>query len=376
MARSNTSEQAADSKRTRSLEGSVYKKGDVWFARVRYTDSDGRRREKKRTCDTLAQAKTKKRDLIDEIANEAAGRKTYRDLDKYFRREYVHTARFVGGKRVSGYRTTLSGIRHYLDGLLDHFGDKWIDEITYSDLYDLKRDLETTPIKVTDDDPIGRPRSVSETNHFLRYARRIFNVAIEQGWLTVNPFKRGRPLIQNSFETERTRILTADEETRLLAACTGKREHLRPLIIFALETACRRGEINALRWSAVDLKQRTIRIDAANSKTLKERLVPITNRLRETLVQLRGNTLNPNARVFQTGDTKKAFHTARTAAGLPDIHFHDLRHTAITRMLQKNIPQALVMKISGHTQIKTFLRYVNQTPESIFEIAKKLDEVA
>jgi integrase len=53
-----------------------------------------------------------------------------------------------------------------------------------------------------------------------------------------------------------------------------------------------------------------------------------------------------------------------------------LRHTAITRMLEKNISPPLVMKISGHTQSKTFLRYVNQSESSIFDIAMKLDMAA
>ena len=57
-----------------------------------------------------------------------------------------------------------------------------------------------------------------------------------------------------------------------------------------------------------------------------------------------------------------------------EIHFiHDLRHTAITRMLEKGISPPLVMKISGHSQQKTFLRYVNQTESSIYDIAMKLD---
>lgn len=359
---------------SRSLEGSIYQKNKTWFARIRYTDADGRRREKKRSCRSQALAKAQLAKLKAEIANAAAGRKLYREVDQFFRREYVHKARFVGGKIVSGYRTELNQITYYLDLLAARFGDFYVDEITYSDLFDLKRWLEINPIKVTDKNPHGRSRSVAEIHMYLKFARRVFNVAIEQGWLDVNPFKRGRPLIQNTLEVERTRVLTLDEENRLLDQCTGSRSHLKPLVVFAIETACRRGEILSLKWSAVDLTRRVISIEAANTKTMRPRLVPVTARLRETLVQLRGNSLRPNSLIFTTGDAKRSFNTACRLAGLDDIHFHDLRHTAITRMLEKGIPQALVMKISGHSQIKTFLRYVNQTPESIYDIALKLDE--
>ena len=203
----------------------------------------------------------------------------------------------------------------------------------------------------------------------------------------------------DSFEVERTRILSRDEELRLLAACTGERTkaverrrlgklerfdqtvnmdnpQLRAVIILAIETAMRRGEIHALKWSAVDLTGRTIRIEGASTKTLKTRLVPISARLRETLAQLRQNQLRPNSPVFGGADFKRSFNTAARNAGLSDIHFHDLRHTAITRMLEAGISPPLVMKISGHTQQKTFMRYVNQSESSVYEIALKLDAAA
>jgi integrase len=83
-----------------------------------------------------------------------------------------------------------------------------------------------------------------------------------------------------------------------------------------------------------------------------------------------------NAFVFTTGDCKRAFLSACEKAKLNDVHFHDLRHSAITRMLEKGISPPLVMKISGHTQQKTFLRYVNQSEDSVYEIAMILDRAA
>ena len=82
------------------------------------------------------------------------------------------------------------------------------------------------------------------------------------------------------------------------------------------------------------------------------------------------------ALVFGASDFKKGFRNAAADAGLFDVHFYDLRHTAVTRMLERGISPPLVMKISGHTQQMTFLRYVNQSETSIREIAEQLDAAA
>jgi len=135
-----------------------------------------------------------------------------------------------------------------------------------------------------------------------------------------------------------------------------------------------RGEIQTLCWSSVDLEKRCIKVESRNSKTLRSRLVPLSARALETLAQLWQNSRrSQSAFVFGPSDFKRAFNGACAEAGLSNVHFHDLRHTAITRMLEKGISPPLVMKISGHSQQKTFLRYVNQTESSICDIAMKLD---
>lgn len=352
-------------------EGSVYKTpdGKRWFARLRYTDATGKAREKKRTCPTLAAAKAEIGKLRDEVSDDARDRRTYAELDAWYRKEYVHEAKFVGTRKVSGFRQSLINVNNYLDVALAYFGDRPIDTITFADLRDYKRTVENRPTIHK------RQRSVSDVNHFMKRLRRLFAVAVEQGWLASSPFKRGS-LIVESHEVERTRTLSAAEEKRLLDACQKWRRHLIPIIIFAVETGCRRGELQQLRWSGVDLKSRVITLDSLTTKTLRTRMVPVTTRLRDVLVELRGDRLTPRGYVFGPSSFKTAFKKACTDAELADVHFHDLRHTAITRMLEAGISPPLVMKISGHTQQKTFLRYVNQSETSVAEIARMLDRHA
>ena len=358
---------------SRSVEGSIYRTKDkkLWIARLRYTDKDGNPREKKRTCRSHGMAKDQIKQLRAGIEAEKSDRKTYRQLDRFFRDKYVHEAKFVNGKKLSGFRQDIDTVERYLDRALDFFGDRFIDSIAFADLQDFKDKIANLPVRG------NGQRSMSDLNHHLKRLRRLLNVAVEQGWLSVNPFTRGSNLVVESFEVERTRILSSDEEEQLLSACTKWRKHLKPLIIFAIETGCRRNEIQSLLWSNINLDRRFIQIESHTTKTLKSRFVPISGRLLETLKELWKNSpRRPSAHVFGQSDFKKAFNKACEEAGLMDVHFHDLRHTAITRMLEKGISPPLVMKISGHTQQRTFMRYVNQSESSIYEIAIKLDAAA
>jgi len=66
---------------------------------------------------------------------------------------------------------------------------------------------------------------------------------------------------------------------------------------------------------------------------------------------------------------KTAWRTACRLADIQDCRFRDLRHTAISRMVQSGLPHAEIMKTTGHTQLKTFLRYVNLTKQTASESA-------
>ena len=87
----------------------------------------------------------------------------------------------------------------------------------------------------------------------------------------------------------------------------------------------------------------------------------MTPRVQDTLHALQEHAPpEPNGLVFAMTDTvKTAFLAACREAGVEGFRFHDCRHTAITRMIEAGMPAAEVMKISGHTQMTTFQRYVN-----------------
>jgi len=129
----------------------------------------------------------------------------------------------------------------------------------------------------------------------------------------------------------------------------------------------RHGEIMKLEKRDIDLVGKVIVLRASTTKTSTKRQVPITNRLCAALEPVIAALPDePSASVFGISSSiKKSFKTVCEAAGVTDFHFHDFRHSAITRMVAAGIPGPEVMKISGHTQMSTFLRYLNTTDESL-----------
>jgi integrase len=104
---------------------------------------------------------------------------------------------------------------------------------------------------------------------------------------------------------------------------------------------------------------------AENSKVEKERIIGMTSRLRnEFELVWEVSPKEQKLSVFGINSIKTAWRTACRLAEISDCRFRDLRHTAISRMVQSGLPHAEIMKATGHTQLKTFLRYVNLTKQT------------
>jgi integrase len=198
------------------------------------------------------------------------------------------------------------------------------------------------------------------------------NIAASNGWIAKNPFHRGEPLIRPADEKLRQRILTKQEEERLLSLCLGRRAHLRPIIICALDTGMRASELFTLGWSDLDLGKGTISIQSLNTKTLRGRTIAMTERVKQELLLRFKHRLGEL--VFGIQSCDGAFKRPVVKAGIPELRFHDLRHTYGTRLVQGGMPLPQVGKNMGHTQPQTTYRYVGSTQEAVTQAAGILDK--
>lgn len=135
------------------------------------------------------------------------------------------------------------------------------------------------------------------------------------------------------------------EQVKKLADCAS--EQVRAAIWIALLTGCRRGEI--LKMKHEDIGEKSLRIHAGNTKTLRERTVPVVPALRPWLEYI---PLQINFEGLKTG-----FRRAREAAGLQEFNFHDLRHSCASLLINMNTPLEVIRDILGHTTVKTTERY-------------------
>lgn len=139
-------------------------------------------------------------------------------------------------------------------------------------------------------------------------------------------------------------------------------ENVRAAIWIALLTGCRRGEV--CKIEAQHIGKDSIQLPAGNTKTLKTRTVPIYPALRPWLRYL------PLEIDFE--GVKSGFRRAREAAGMPHVHFHDLRHSCATILLGLGVPLHVVRDVLGHTSIKTTERYAHSLVQPQRDALNKL----
>jgi integrase len=375
----------------------------VWYARITRVEGNGKKRQYTARAENKSHAKRLRDELIEKYKDNGekaigGARLNFRELAEDYRGRKLIPAKYHQNRKVAGLRSHRAALNH-LSALLRYFGSRKIKDITPAEVEKFKQHRLDEPIITKKKDKKGvlkataRPRAIASVNRELALLRTILNDAVSNGWLNRSPFLGIKGLVSLADEVQRERVLLMEEEQRLLEACSeiiplvykrgdkqitaqhkSNRKHLRPLIIVALDTAMRSGELLKLRWRDVHFKDRTIHILAFNTKTAKERTVGMTQRVYEELVELWENSpRDMEGLVFGIKDTvKRSFTSACRDAGIANLRFHDFRHTAITRMVNAGLPPMEIMKVSGHTQWTTFARYVNPGKESVRRIADVL----
>jgi integrase len=370
----------------RQRSGSIVRRRGAWWARIVFTDSTGKRRERWRRSDTKAGATDLRDQLLREIDDRGVDvfeqrERTFAELADSYERQHAKPAEYRDGAKVAGLRS-YARVRGQIVTLRSFFGERSLRSIRYSDLDDLRiRRLDQRIVfrrkKANDGDaPKSRARSVADVNRLLALLRRMLNFAVQSGWIVGNPFSAGPSLVRTSQERKRERILSRDEERRLLAKCDFERRYrLRAVLITLLDTGLRMGELLKLTWADVDMKRSRIVVRAMNAKTLRAREVPMTSRVRFEFERMAAVGAEPSARVFRVQDNvRTSFESACKEAQIQDLRFHDLRHTAGTRMVEGGLSIAEVARILGHSQLSTAYRYVNANDETLVRATHALEK--
>ena len=141
--------------------------------------------------------------------------------------------------------------------------------------------------------------------------------------------------------------------------------HLKAMIILAIDSGMRRGEIFKMRWQDIDFDNNLIRIVGTHTKTERERIAPLSQRAKDELEKLRKITEGENP--FPYTDIKRSFATAKRLARIEDLHFHDLRQTAITRWIHQGTSLAFAGKFAGHSQLQTTMKHYTATDANMIK---------
>ena len=203
------------------------------------------------------------------------------------------------------------------------------------------------------------PISPSTVNRELALLKTILAKAVEWGRIDSNPAAKIKKFRE---PRSRERILTPEEMRRLVDVAA---EHLKPILIVGLNTGMRRNEILSLKWADLNFKDRFISIE--NSKSGDPRKVPMNSLVIETLKGLTRTSdyVFPNS---ETGSSIKtvrtAFRTACKNAKIKGFRFHDLRHTAASRMVESGADLVTVSKILGHSSIQMTMRYAHPSDQN------------
>ena len=302
------------------------KKDGFWYIDFYFQGS--RKREKIGASFKLAQEVLHKRKA--EIAErrffpERQGQHTFKDfMGSYWERHW----RFLRGKGGSSIRKELEA----------HFRDRKLSQITAGDIQDFyNRKRQLTSISTAN-------RHLARLAHMFGKARKWKDFA---GELPTKDVEKQRE------EGNRIRFLSHEEIQILLAQCDPR---IYPILVCALHTGMRRGEILDLRWENVDLERGLIFV--VKSKSGKPRELYITPQLRDVLVSL---GQRKEGLIFEIAviTLRRCFDRALRKTNITDFCFHSLRHTFASHFIMRTSDLAALQQILGHSSLKMTMRYAH-----------------
>jgi integrase len=268
--------------------------------------------------------------------------------------------------------------------ILPRLGDLRLDEVTYAVIEDFKIALAQRRINIDKsyrkskiDPKSKRTLSAKTINNVLTVLRRMLVVARKRGLIASVPEFEWLKNVKPEFD-----FLDYDEAERLVNAATGE---WRTMILVALRTGMRHGELIGLRWEDVDLvagritvRQNIVGGHVGTPKSGKPREIPLGDEVRATLKahrHLRGPLVfcTTAGNELDTVATRGPLWFACKKAGLRQIGWHVLRHTFASHLVMRGATMTAVQELLGHSSIVITMRYAHLAPEAVRETVRLLD---
>jgi len=262
---------------------------------------------------------------------------------------------------------------YHINDLKRFFGGKYLFAITPQDIEHFRMQRLNERISVSKNALIPKYISASTVNRQMGTLRGMFNKAVAWGKLQTNPMKS----VQFLKEPQgRLRFLEKEEIVKLLANCN---KNIRPIVVLALFTGMRRGEILGLKWHDIDVKRNIITL--LDTKNGDKREVPMNEQVKTALIRVRKNPdsayifCEENGKPWQ--DIRKSFSTALKKSGINNFRFHDLRHTFASQLVMSGVDLNTVRELMGHKDITMTLRYSHLAPshkqQAVDVLGKKME---
>ena len=358
----------------KSRHSGVFLRPDSKFYWITYRTPDGRRyRESTGTTSVLEAVKIRSKRLLGHGIPSASDKDKPKTL-KTFAPEYLE---------VQGHLKSYATLEGRVRNLVESLGHVRMEDMTARD-YERYRAGRLKGRKDKRGKVESAPCQPATVNRDLQVLKNMLQKALSYGYVTRAAYDRIAEIKKLREENTIIRYLTRDEEASLLKACVdlGQEnerlyEHLHPIVLTALRTGLRKGEILALRREDVNLGKRIIHV--VKSKSGKRRDVPIAADLLGVLRAHLGS--HCMEQVFWHGDEKaeaykdvrRSFKRALGKAGITAFRFHDCRHHMASQFVMEGGNILHLQKILGHQSVQMTERYAHLAPDFIEAATRVLD---
>ena len=325
--------------------------GETWY--IDYRDPTGKR--------IIKAVGPSKREALDYLGKVKASIREGRFFDIKKENRVIFNELLDGYvEKVKNEKYFNTSIRYFIPVIRERFGKKLISEIDYKALEDFRDERKKTPTQY------GTPRSDRTVNLEMAILRHILRKGLKWGMLEKNPFENADDLFYKN-RNKRERALTEDEVKRLIEACPP---YLKPIVVTAVYTGLRKGDVLNLKWKAIDLERGIIRL--TEQKTGKTRNIVLNNDMRTLLHSLpvKGDHVFPGKDGSPFKDVKRSFQTALKDAGIEQnndrrykIVFHTLRHTCVSLLTERGADTTMVKNYVAHASEEMTERYTHLSEE-------------